>query len=499
MSALHDGDWEAAEASSPSHRSHASGLVAAHLQWHLERQLRTLPLVERVYRQPADHGEETFRQDVRHGDEPGEQLVAGGERRRKEQFPQLPPAPDDYPTFPDTSSWPVIFPELPAPAGGGPRRPPQHTSKAAPPAIPDDQLPKHVAVVMDGNGRWATQRGLSRTEGHKMGEAVLIDITCGAIEIGIKHLRVYAFSTENWRRSAEEVRFLMGFNREVVRRRRENLDIMGVQMRWVGSRARMWRSVIKEFDIAENMTIDNDVITVNYCVNYGGRAEIAEAAKQIARDAAAGRIDPERVDESDDLRAPAPPRYPGRRSVHPHLGGTAGQQLHAVAGGLRRVRVPGQALARLRPPRPVGGMRGVRQPQPPIRSRVAVELSARLADALAEVLPVDVETDGALTVRHDGTFASLRTVTIADDIQMVSVTQVLAWDLPLNADLRKRVAAHAQTTMLGTVTLIEQPAKRGDVMLRYNFPGVGLSDAALRTLVLMVLAGGADVRRALQV
>jgi trans,polycis-decaprenyl diphosphate synthase len=166
-----------------------------------------------------------------------------------------------------------------------------------PPAIPADQMPKHVAVVMDGNGRWATQRGLGRTEGHKMGEAVLIDITCGAIEIGIQHLSVYAFSTENWRRSTEEVRFLMGFNREVVRRRRENLDAMGVNMRWVGSRARMWRSVIKEFDIAENMTVGNDVITVNYCVNYGGRAEIAEAAKQIARDAAAGRIDPERVNE----------------------------------------------------------------------------------------------------------------------------------------------------------------------------------------------------------
>ena len=78
MAALHDGDWEVAEASSPTHRSHASGLVAAHLQWHLERQLRTLPLVERVYRQPTDHGGEVFRQDVRHGDESGDQLVAGG-------------------------------------------------------------------------------------------------------------------------------------------------------------------------------------------------------------------------------------------------------------------------------------------------------------------------------------------------------------------------------------------------------------------------------------
>ena len=222
----------------------------------------------------------------------------GAERRRRERFPQLPPPPEDYPVFPDTSAWPVVFPELPPAPDGGPRRPPQHVSKAVPPAIPADQLPRHVAVVMDGNGRWATGRGLSRTEGHKMGEAVLIDVTCGAIELGIKHLSVYAFSTENWKRSTDEVRFLMGFNREVVCRRRENLDVMGVRMRWVGSRARMWRCVIKEFDIAEEMTLDNDVITVNYCVNYGGRAEIAEAAKQIARDAAAGRIDPERVGEA---------------------------------------------------------------------------------------------------------------------------------------------------------------------------------------------------------
>ena len=87
-------------------------------------------------------------------------------------------------------------------------------------AIPADRLPNHVAIVMDGNGRWATQRGLRRTDGHKMGEAVVIDIACGAIELGIKWLSLYAFSTENWKRSAEEVRFLMGFNRDVVRRRR---------------------------------------------------------------------------------------------------------------------------------------------------------------------------------------------------------------------------------------------------------------------------------------
>src|SRR6201988_723272 len=218
------------------------------------------------------------------------------------EYPQLPPAPDDYPTFPDKSTWPGIFPELPPAPGGGARRPPQHTSKASAPLIPAGQVPNHVAIVMDGNGRWATQRGLGRTEGHKMGEAVLIDITCGAIEIGIKHLTVYAFSTENWKRSAEEVRFLMGFNREVVRRRRENLNDMGVNMRWVGSRPRMWRSVIKEFDIAEQMTVGNDVITINYCVNYGGRTEIVEAARELAQDAADGKINPGRINEATFAR-----------------------------------------------------------------------------------------------------------------------------------------------------------------------------------------------------
>ncbi|MEB3020757.1 MULTISPECIES: decaprenyl diphosphate synthase [Mycolicibacter] len=221
---------------------------------------------------------------------------------RRSTFPQLPAAPDDYPVFPDKSTWPVVFPQLPSPPGGGPCRPPQHTSKAVAPQIPAEALPNHVAVVMDGNGRWATQRGLGRTEGHKMGEAVLIDITCGAIELGIKWLTVYAFSTENWKRSAEEVRFLMGFNREVVRRRRENLNAMGVRMRWVGSRPKMWRSVIKEFEIAEDMTVGNDVITINYCVNYGGRTEIVEAAQAIAAEAVAGKLNPNRINEATVAR-----------------------------------------------------------------------------------------------------------------------------------------------------------------------------------------------------
>ncbi len=225
------------------------------------------------------------------------------ERKPKStDFPQLPPAPDDYPVFPDKSTWPVAFPELPPSADGGPRRPPQHISKAAAPRIPVDRLPNHVAIVMDGTGRWATQRGLTRTDGHRAGEAVVIDIVCGAIEIGIKWLSLYAFSTENWKRSPEEVRFLMGFNRDVVRMRRVNLNAIGVRIRWVGSRPRLWRSVINELAIAEAMTLNNDVITVNYCVNYGGRAEIADAARDIARLAAAGRLNPDRITEATIAR-----------------------------------------------------------------------------------------------------------------------------------------------------------------------------------------------------
>ncbi|HZU47245.1 MAG TPA: decaprenyl diphosphate synthase [Mycobacterium sp.] len=227
---------------------------------------------------------------------------SGSARKAERGFPQLSPAPPDYPSFPDKSTWPVVFPELPPSPDGGPRRPPQHPSKAVPPRIPAAQLPTHVAIVMDGNGRWATQRGLPRVEGHKMGEAVVIDIACGAIELGIKWLSLFAFSTENWKRSAEEVRFLMGFNRDVVRRRRESLKAIGVRIRWVGSRPRLWRSVIKELEIAEQMTAGNDVITVNYCVNYGGRAEITEAARAIAREAAVGKLNPDRITEATIAR-----------------------------------------------------------------------------------------------------------------------------------------------------------------------------------------------------
>jgi undecaprenyl diphosphate synthase len=177
------------------------------------------------------------------------------------------------------------------------QRPPVHPSGARPPAIPRDVIPKHVAIVMDGNGRWAKARGLPRTAGHQRGEASLIDVVEGAIEVGVRWISAYAFSTENWKRSPDEVRFLMGFNRDVIRRRRDHMNEMGVRVRWAGRRPRLWGSVIKELEIAEELTAGNEVLTLTMCVNYGGRAEIADAAKALAFDIAAGRVDPKRVDE----------------------------------------------------------------------------------------------------------------------------------------------------------------------------------------------------------
>ncbi|TCI96771.1 isoprenyl transferase [Aeromicrobium sp. IC_218] len=177
------------------------------------------------------------------------------------------------------------------------RAPTPHPSGATAPSLPAELVPAHVAIVMDGNGRWAKARGLPRTAGHERGEAALFDVVEGAVEIGVKAVSAYAFSTENWKRSPEEVRFLMGFNRDVIRRRRDEMHALGVRVRWAGRRPRLWRSVIRELEIAEELTKHNTRCTLTMCVNYGGRAEIADAAAALARDVKAGRLDPEKVTE----------------------------------------------------------------------------------------------------------------------------------------------------------------------------------------------------------
>lgn len=159
------------------------------------------------------------------------------------------------------------------------------------------KVPKHVAIVMDGNGRWANRQGLTRVEGHKAGEKALLDVVAGAIEAGVSELTVFAFSTENWKRSPEEVKFLMGFNKEVLRARRDQLNSWGVKIRWVGRRPKLWPSVIDELEQAENITKRNKGLVLTMCVNYGSRIEIVDAINQLADLVAKKKIKPGSITE----------------------------------------------------------------------------------------------------------------------------------------------------------------------------------------------------------
>lgn len=152
------------------------------------------------------------------------------------------------------------------------------------------EVPEHIAIVMDGNGRWANARGLTRVEGHRAGEAALMDVIEGSIKAGVKYLTVFAFSTENWKRSPDEVKFLMNYNREVLRRRRDQLNSWNVKIRWAGSRPKLWPTVIDELLTAEKLTSKNTGLTFTMCVNYGSRIEILDAVNEIVADSSAGRL-----------------------------------------------------------------------------------------------------------------------------------------------------------------------------------------------------------------
>ena len=151
------------------------------------------------------------------------------------------------------------------------------------------RIHRHVAIVMDGNGRWAAQRGLPRTKGHEAGERALYDVVEGALEAGLPYLTVYAFSTENWTRPVSEVRFLMNFNRTLIRKRRDELHDRGVRIRFLGRRdRRLPRSVQREMDEAERMTRANAKLTLQIALNYGGRAEIVDAVRRLAQEGVTG-------------------------------------------------------------------------------------------------------------------------------------------------------------------------------------------------------------------
>lgn len=162
-----------------------------------------------------------------------------------------------------------------------------------------DRVPRHIGLILDGNGRWANARGLPRTAGHMAGEEALFDTVEGALELGVEWVTAFTFSTENWTRSAEEVEFLMWFNEDLLLRRRDDLDEQGVRMLFAGDMddPRIPDRNRRHMAEAAARTASNDRLTLVFAFNYGSRREIARAAAALAEAAAAGRIDPAKVDE----------------------------------------------------------------------------------------------------------------------------------------------------------------------------------------------------------
>jgi undecaprenyl diphosphate synthase len=164
---------------------------------------------------------------------------------------------------------------------------------------------------MDGNGRWAQQRGLKRTEGHAAGEHALFDTVEGALDIGLQWMTVYAFSTENWRRPIDEVRYLMNFNENLLLRRRDELHERGVRVRFIGRRGgRVPGRLRRQITDAEELTTGNRTMTLTFAFNYGGRAELVDAARAIGHEVAAGRLDPDKINERTVARSLYAPDMP---------------------------------------------------------------------------------------------------------------------------------------------------------------------------------------------
>jgi undecaprenyl diphosphate synthase len=163
-----------------------------------------------------------------------------------------------------------------------------------PEGVDPNRVPVHVALVMDGNGRWAQRRGLPRTEGHAAGEEALFDTVEGGLDLGLEWMTVYAFSTENWKRPRDEVRYLMRFNESLLVRRRDELHDLGVRVRVMGRRDwRVPRRLLRHIDETVELTRKNQTMTLTLAFNYGGRAEIIDAVRAMVADG----IRPEKISE----------------------------------------------------------------------------------------------------------------------------------------------------------------------------------------------------------
>jgi undecaprenyl diphosphate synthase len=182
------------------------------------------------------------------------------------------------------------------------RVPRPRTSAHHPPPIPPERLPRHVAVIMDGNGRWAESRGRDHLAGHAAGEDVAFDLLDGALELGLRHLSLFAFSTENWARPSTEVSGLLEMIALRLPHRVEALHQRGIRLRWAGRRDRVPDRLRTELEWAERVTEDNDRLTLIVCLDYGGRTELTQAAQRLAREAIAGRVDVGSLGEKDFAR-----------------------------------------------------------------------------------------------------------------------------------------------------------------------------------------------------
>ena len=167
-------------------------------------------------------------------------------------------------------------------------------------AVDLDRVPQHIGLILDGNGRWANQRGLPRTAGHLAGEEALFDTVEGALAMGVGWMTAFTFSTENWNRTDEEVEFLMWFNEDLLTRRRDDLHEKGVRMLFAGDMddPRIPDRNRRHMAEAAGLTAGNEVLRLVFAFNYGSQREIASTARELARKASAGELDPETIDET---------------------------------------------------------------------------------------------------------------------------------------------------------------------------------------------------------
>lgn len=162
-----------------------------------------------------------------------------------------------------------------------------------------DKLPQHIAIIMDGNGRWANRRGLPRTAGHRVGMERVQDAVNVCLEYGISYITLYAFSTENWKRPSEEVNYLMNLFEYALEKEMDKLAKKKVRVCFIGLRDNLRPSLVQLMERTEALTADNEMLTLNLAINYGGRSEIVAATKGVIQAVQRGELEPEQLDEAN--------------------------------------------------------------------------------------------------------------------------------------------------------------------------------------------------------